>query len=54
MKLRRYSDKVAINRPRRRCQLMDELREAALYGDGSPVRGYVPREAKRPPRRRGG
>lgn len=40
---------------RRRCQLMDELRDAARNGYGSPVYGHVPQMEKRmPTRRRGG
>lgn len=53
--MRKGAQKVDTGRPRRRCQLMDELRDAARYGYGSPVYGHAPQAEKRTPmRRRGG
>lgn len=53
--MRKGAQKVDTGRPRRRCQLMDELRDAARNGYGSPVYGHVPQAEKRMPmRRRGG
>lgn len=31
---------------RRRCLLLEELKEAALYGDGSPVKAWTPNGGK--------
>lgn len=46
MKIKRARDQVVLGKPRRRCEFFFELRSAALYGTGLPVRGYVPRECK--------
>ena len=54
MKIKRAKDRVVLGKPRRRCWLFDELRSAALYGTGSPMRGYVPRECKAEPAKRRG